>query len=167
MKTFYIATDKALAIARQHDGEWAVDAQLTGLAIQCLAVEDQQPEEVYCGTFGQGLWHSNDTGRTWVNVGTNIIHEQVMSVAISPLERPNGQSVIYAGTEPSAIFRSADGGAPWRELATLRQVPSAPTWSFPPRPYTSHVRWASTGTQSPLFRGWGWLYAGRKWLRRE
>lgn len=74
MKTFYIATDKALAIARQHDGEWAVDARLTGLATQCLAVEDQQPEEVYCGTFGQGLWHSNDTGRTWVrNLITTLL----------------------------------------------------------------------------------------------
>src|SRR6266516_3884816 len=123
MKKLYIATNKALAIAHQHDGEWVVDPQLTGLATQCLAVDPQQPEEVYCGTFGQGLWHSNDAGITWENVGTNIIREQVMSVAISPLERPNGHSVIYAGTEPSAIFRSADGGATWRDLATLRQLP--------------------------------------------
>ena len=150
MKTLYIATDKALAIAHQHDGEWVVDSQLTGLATHCLAVEDHQPEEVYCGTFGQGLWHSTDAGRTWENVGTNIIGEQVMSVAISPLERHNGQSVIYAGTEPSAIFRSADGGATWRDLATLRQLPSVPTWSFPPRPYTSHVRWM---TPDPLHPG--------------
>jgi hypothetical protein len=49
MKTFYIATDKALAIAR-HDGEWVVDPQLTGLATQCLAHDPQQLEEVYCGT---------------------------------------------------------------------------------------------------------------------
>ena len=32
MKKVYIATGKALAIARQHDEEWVVDAQLTGLA---------------------------------------------------------------------------------------------------------------------------------------
>jgi hypothetical protein len=55
MKKLYIATDKALAIARQHDGEWVVDPQLTGLATQCLAVEDQQPDIVAplvrgCGT---------------------------------------------------------------------------------------------------------------------
>ena len=149
MKKLYIATDKALAIARQHDGEWVVDPQLTGWATQCLAIDPQQPAEVYCGTFDQGLWRSNDAGKTWENVGTNIIGEQVMSVAISPSERANGHSLIYAGTEPSAIFRSADGGATWRDLATLRQLPSAPTWSFPPRPYTHHVRWITSDPLQP------------------
>ncbi len=154
MKRLYIATDKALAIARQHDGEWVVDPQLTGLATQCLAVDPQHPEEVFCGTFGQGLWRSNDAGRTWENVGRSIIGEQVISVAISPVERSHGQSVIYAGTEPSAIFRSADGGTTWRDLATLRQLPSAPSWSFPPRPYTSHVRWMTPDPLQP-----GHIYA--------
>ena len=150
MKKLYIATDKALAIAQQRGGEWAIDPQLTGLAMQCLAVDPQRPEEVYCGTFGQGLWHSSDAGMTWEKVGTGIIGEQVMSVAISPLERSNGHSAVYAGTEPSAIFRSADGGATWRDLVALQQLPSAPTWSFPPRPYTHHVRWM---TPDPLHAG--------------
>ncbi|HKV57802.1 MAG TPA: glycosyl hydrolase, partial [Ktedonobacteraceae bacterium] len=149
MKKLYIATDKALVIAHQHDGEWVADLQLTGLATQCLAVDPQRPEEVYCGTFGQGLWHSTDAGRTWENAGTHIIREQVTSVAIAPLERSNGQSVIYVGTEPSAIFRSEDGGATWRDLATLRELPSAPSWSFPPRPYTSHVRWMTPDPLQP------------------
>jgi photosystem II stability/assembly factor-like uncharacterized protein len=39
------------------------------------------------------------------------------------------------------LFRSADGGRTWAELEALRAIPSAPTWSFPPRPWTSHVRW--------------------------
>src|SRR5579884_1704791 len=131
MKKLYIATNQALAIAHQHNGAWDIDTQLIGLSTQCLALDPQQPAEVYCGTFGQGLWRSNDAGKTWENVGTNTIGEQVMSVAISPLERSNGHSVIYAGTEPSAIFRSQDSGATWRDLAALRQLPSAPTWSFP------------------------------------
>lgn len=150
MKKLYIATDKALTIAHQYDGEWVVDPQLTGMATQCLAVDPQHPEEIYCGTFGQGLWGSHNAGRTWENVGTNTIGEQVTSVAISPLERTNGLSVLYAGTEPSTIFRSADGGATWQDLVTLRQLPSAPTWSFPPRPYTHHVRWI---TPDPLHPG--------------
>jgi photosystem II stability/assembly factor-like uncharacterized protein len=39
------------------------------------------------------------------------------------------------------LFRSDDRGGNWRELSRLRELPSAPTWSFPPRPWTSHVRW--------------------------
>jgi photosystem II stability/assembly factor-like uncharacterized protein len=48
---------------------------------------------------------------------------------------------VYAGCEPSALFRSDDGGDTWRELEALLDLPSQPTWSFPPRPWTSHVRW--------------------------
>ena len=48
---------------------------------------------------------------------------------------------VYAGTEPSRLFRSDDGGESWRELEGLLELPSRPSWSFPPRPWTSHVRW--------------------------
>jgi photosystem II stability/assembly factor-like uncharacterized protein len=39
------------------------------------------------------------------------------------------------------LFVSRDEGWSWRELEMLRAIPSAPTWRFPPRPWTSHVRW--------------------------
>jgi photosystem II stability/assembly factor-like uncharacterized protein len=48
---------------------------------------------------------------------------------------------VYAGTEPSRVFRSADGGTTWEPLDGLLELPSRPTWSFPPRPWTSHARW--------------------------
>src|SRR5260221_601021 len=61
--------------------------------------------------------------------------------------------VIYAGTEPSAIFRSEDVGETWRECRGLIELPSAHEWSFPPRPETHHVRWIEPDphTQGRLF----------------
>jgi photosystem II stability/assembly factor-like uncharacterized protein len=64
-----------------------------------------------------------------------------MAVAVGALERVNDSAVVWAGTEPSALYRSEDGGRTWQECPALRALPSAPTWSFPPRPWTSHVRW--------------------------
>jgi photosystem II stability/assembly factor-like uncharacterized protein len=49
-------------------------------------------------------------------------------------------SVVYAGTEPSNLYRSEDGGTTWQLLPELRRLPSEPRWSFPPRPWTHHVR---------------------------
>ncbi len=63
-----------------------------------------------------------------------------MSVAVSRLERVNGRGVVYAGTEPSALFRSEDGGETW-QLQDLMGLPSASEWSYPPHPETHHVRW--------------------------
>jgi len=60
----------------------------------------------------------------------------VFSLAVSAAD-----GAVYAGTEPSRLFRSDDWGESWRELEALLELPSRPNWSFPPRPWTSHVRW--------------------------
>lgn len=150
MAKMYVAIDRALAVVHEQSGKWTVDLQLVGSHPQCVAVDPQRPQQVYCGTFDRGLWRSADAGTSWEPVGEGITHEKVMSVAVSTTERIDGSGVVYAGTEPSAIFRSEDRGTTWRELATLRQLPSAPTWSFPPRPWTSHIRWI---TPDPLVAG--------------
>lgn len=141
MTTLYLAFERALAVARQRGGAWQVDFHLEQSQPQCLAVDQLHPQYVYCGTFDHGLWQSADAGATWVQTGEGITFEHVLAVAVSPLEQVNGAGVVYAGTEPSAIFRSEDQGRSWQELAALRALPSASTWSFPPRPWTSHIRW--------------------------
>lgn len=150
MIKLYVAIDNALAVVSQRTNGWEVDLKLISTDPVCLAIDPLRHEQVYCGTFDQGLWRSSDAGASWEHVGEGITYEKVMSVAVSPLEQVGGFSVVYAGTEPSAIFRSEDRGNTWRDLAALRQLPSAPTWSFPPRPYTSHIRWI---TPDPVYAG--------------
>ena len=129
MTKLYIALEQALAVVSQHGQGWKGEIHLAGNNTQCVAVDPLRPEHVYCGTFGQGLWRSWNAGRTFEQVGEGITHNQITSVAVSETERAGDTGVVYAGTEPSALFRSEDGGDSWRELATLRELPSAPTWS--------------------------------------
>lgn len=150
MTKLYITLDEALAVVKQEGDRWQATIHLGGKPAQCLAVDPLRSEDVYCGTFGQGLWRSRDAGQSWEAVGDGITQQQITSVAVSEAERVGERGVVYAGSEPSALFRSEDGGETWREMSALRAVPSAPTWSFPPRPYTSHVRWI---TPDPLVRG--------------
>jgi hypothetical protein len=141
MTTLYLAFDTALAIVRRHRDTWKADFHPMESHPQCLAVDQLHPQYVYCGTFDRGLWRSSDAGVSWTRAGEGITFAAVMSVAVSTLEQAGGSGVVYAGTEPSAIFRSEDQGTSWQELTTLRALPSASTWSFPPRPWTSHIRW--------------------------
>ena len=141
MTVLYLATDDGLAVARRHNGTWAVQLGLIGYPAQCVAADLERPERVYCGTFDSGLWVSDDAGGSWHLAGPGIKHPAVMAVAVGALERIHGSAVVWAGTEPSALYRSEDGGRTWQECPALRALPSAPTWSFPPRPWTSHVRW--------------------------
>jgi hypothetical protein len=36
-------------------------------------------------------------------------------------------------------------------LSALNKLESASTWSFPPRPWTSHVRWIETDANNPHY----------------
>lgn len=139
MSTVAIATERALLIARL-GSTWSVEEHLTRESPECLAVDVEHPSRLYCGTWGHGLWRSDDAGRTWNPVGPGIAYGEITAVAVSPRER----GVVYAGTEPSAVFRSENGGETWRELSGLRALPSSRSWSFPPRPETHHVRWIET-----------------------
>lgn len=72
-----------------------------------------------------------------------------MAVAVAKQDRPQGYGMIYAGTEPSAIFRSDDGGDTWTECSGLTDLDSATEWSFPGRPDTHHVRWIEPDPNTP------------------
>jgi photosystem II stability/assembly factor-like uncharacterized protein len=100
--------------------------------LACVAVGPRDPALVLAGGWGAGLHVSRDGGATWRQA--DLPERDVVSVAVSAAD-----GAMYAGTEPSRLFRSADG-ARWEELAGLQDIPSRPTWSFPPRPWTSHVR---------------------------
>ncbi len=135
-----VVTPTALLIARRAS-TWTIEEHLGGRSPECVAVDLRGPTQVYCGTARAGLFRSRDSGRNWEPVGPGIDHPMVTAVDVGQAEQAGGFGIVYAGTEPSAVFRSDTGGDSWVDLAGLRALPSADTWSFPPRPHTHHVRW--------------------------
>jgi hypothetical protein len=134
MARLYAATGDGIARLDESGEAWTVELSLAGSGAQCLAVDPADPDTVYAGLREGGLRRTRDGGRSWVDCG--LPEPGVFSLAVSPAD-----GAVYAGTEPSRLFRSDDGGERWRALDALLELPSRPTWSFPPRPWTSHVRW--------------------------
>lgn len=130
MARLYAAGYNAVAVVE--NGK--VETALEGRGAQSLAVDPEDPDTLYVGTSDEGLFMSKDGGGNWEQL-PDIEHSRVTSVAVSPAD-----GAVYAGTGPSALFVSRDGGTSWQELEEMRNLSSAPTWSFPPRPWTSHVR---------------------------
>lgn len=160
MVTIYLAMERGLIVVRGDHPNWQATHRLVGLQTTCVAVDPFQPQRVYCGTFGRGLWRSEDAGNSWEPIGdageamepwdgTGIVQPKITSIAVSPTEQLGGHGIVYAGTEPSTLYRSDDGGETWHELANLLALPSASSWSFPPRPYTSHTRWITCDPRVP------------------
>ncbi len=161
MPRIYAAMDDELLVISAEGGYSQVESRLEGYRPQCLAADPLRPELLYCGTREAGLWRSTDGGYSWEPVGEGVSSPNVTAVAVSAAERIGerigGRSgeredepgVVYAGTEPSALYASEDGGGSWRELSAMLRLPSYPEWSFPPKPHTSHVRWISPDPATP------------------
>ena len=95
------------------------------------------------GRSKTAFYASDDGGETWRSRRARIDSDRTarsrsrsFAVRISNA----GISIVFAGTEPSNLYRSDDGARSWESLPALLDVPSVPRWSFPPRPWTHHVR---------------------------
>ena len=129
MARLYAATGDAIARLDEWREAWTVELSLQGSGAQCLAVDPTDPDTVYAGLREGGVRRTGDAGRAGSTAGCRS--SGVFSLAVSAAD-----GAVYAGTEPSRLFRSDDRGETWRELDALLELPSRPTWSFPPRPWT-------------------------------
>jgi photosystem II stability/assembly factor-like uncharacterized protein len=96
--------------------------------------------------WGDGLYFSGDGGETWERRMNGLTAEHVFSVAYA--HEGNGV-VIYAGTEPAALFRSDDYGLSWTELPGVREAPGREKWVFPGKPNIPHVKSISVSLDDP------------------
>ena len=142
MARLYATTGDGLARLDEEGEAWAVELALSGSGAQCLAVDPADPDTVFVGLREDGVRRSVDAGRSWIDF--ELPEPGVFSLAVSAAD-----GAVYAGTEPSRLFRSDDRGESWRELEALLELPSRPNWSFPPRPWTSHVRWIAPSPYDP------------------
>ena len=141
MTTLYAALADRLLVIR--DGDRLAHERPVSSALACVAASSERPERVFLGTVSDGLEYSTDGGDSWqTGLATD---DRVTAVTVSP----HDSDVIWAGTEPSRVYRSTDGGETWTERSGLQNLPSEPRWSFPPRPYTHHVRWLAVDPHDP------------------
>jgi hypothetical protein len=129
MPRLLVCTRDGLVRLDGSGSSWEREDLLHGTPTRCVAAERGR---LLVGT-GDGAQLSTDDGASWRRV--DLPEKDVYSVAIGAAD-----GMLFAGTEPSRLFRSRDGER-WEELDALQSIPSRDTWSYPPRPWTSHVRW--------------------------
>src|ERR687890_1498847 len=149
MVTLMIGMQDSLLVL-ESSNKYKIHECLKGTDPQIIAFDPQNPSRAYCGTFGDGLWKTDDSGQTWNRIGKDVISSQnVTSASVSLIAHENSFNRVYVGTEPSALYSSDDGGDSWENMEALNNLPSSTSWSFPPRPWTHHVRWIESDTDNP------------------
>lgn len=160
MKRYFLCMEQELIIVDDHQGDYQIQYHLQGLQPICIAMDPFYPKRIYCGTFGRGLWISDDGGDSWKPAGEmgyyyqRVTENTFRSAAITAITvssvRPKGKySQVWIGTEPSAVFTSLDGGETWEEYEQIQHLPSKERWTFPPRPHTHHVKVIAENVNNP------------------
>src|SRR5438874_10221222 len=76
--------DSLLTLESSTKTGWKTHESLRGTHPQCIAFDPRNSNRAYCGTFGDGLWKTDDGGQTWESIGkAGISSKDVMSVAVS------------------------------------------------------------------------------------
>jgi hypothetical protein len=80
-----IAMESSLLTSESSKTGWKkVYESLKGTHPQCVTFDPNNPNHVYCGTFGNGLWKTTNDGETWNDIEINSISSKdVMSVSIT------------------------------------------------------------------------------------
>jgi len=126
-------------IAGPHFGGWEI-YHVKGSPVD----QDRLYASQSTGWFGQKIQRSDDGGKTWEPVGSEFSYDGTTGTHqwydgtphpwefarvwhLEPsLDDPD---TVYAGVEDAGLFKSADGGATWAELAGLRTHKSGPEWA--------------------------------------
>jgi photosystem II stability/assembly factor-like uncharacterized protein len=152
------STDGGVSFAR------AADGMFVECHVRALVVHPHDSRVLYLGSE-QGLFCSQDGASSWARVESALDGLQIWSLLLLP-QTPE---VILAGTCPSRLFRSADGGRTWSEPA-VRMPRDCPriihtrVTTLCADPTDSETIWAGVeigGLYRSRDRGQTWLATGR------
>jgi photosystem II stability/assembly factor-like uncharacterized protein len=97
------------AAAGERGGGPAPEGFMQGApSIQAMTVVGEQT--VYAGSFGMGVFRSDDRGHSWTPTNSGLTDRFILSLATAQ------DGTVYAGTFRGGVFRTRDQGKTWQAI---------------------------------------------------
>ena len=93
---------------RGHGAQGSASSMDEAASIQALTMVGKKV--VYAGSFGMGIFRSEDRGGLWTSANEGLTDPFILSLATGK------DGVVYAGTFRGGVFRSRDEGKTWQSL---------------------------------------------------
>ncbi|MFC1475458.1 WD40/YVTN/BNR-like repeat-containing protein [Candidatus Zixiibacteriota bacterium] len=111
------STETELSALTPASYSWSTNGP-AGISVISLAIHPTDPDTVYAGTAGSGIYISANGGGSWASVSNEIDTMHVASMAINP----QNPQIIYAGTvsgyEATGAYKTTNGGANWSHIVS-------------------------------------------------
>jgi len=114
-----------------------------------IAIDPNDPSRVYVSTLGDGVYRSNDGGKSFSKApAKGLNHPLCWTIVVSASDVNNGLGAIYLGTQQSALYKSTDGAETFEEIKSVQELEQS-NWAFPPAPDTHHMHQITLNINEP------------------
>jgi len=119
----YLATESGLVVC---EGEGELREVRRGLKGKRVTSVIAREGVILAGTW-DGVFRSDDDGENWREASAGLGHRHIRWLAY----HPDQSNLVFAGTEPAAIFFSQDGGNSWNECREVADLRNQHGWFLP------------------------------------
>jgi photosystem II stability/assembly factor-like uncharacterized protein len=135
MARLYVGTEKGLELLAERNGAWQCERTLLeGMEVSTIA---KRPDgRLLVGTRQAGLFAVNPAAGGVEPVGADVLPKGIRCIAVSPQD----SNCLFVGCEPTAIFKSIDGGKTWRECRQVAEIAKERAWKYPVPFIPPHIR---------------------------
>ena len=109
-----------------------------------IVIDAEDPDIYYLATTANGVFRSEDRGRTWEEHNLGLTYKEVWT-----LEQHPSTGNLFAGSGPTSIARSTDGGESWEMFDGLTTASFKADWYCHVSPYHSRVRSIALNSDHP------------------
>lgn len=138
-EVLYVGTTRGVTtLCRNNGAPWRVEHQgLEDWTVTAVVVVPAEPNRVLAATRGDGVWLSEDFGKSWRKPCYGKPGPgKVQCLTLDP----HTPGRVYAGGEPIDVFVSDDLGRNWERLASVRALPFVAAIGYPLATVEPHVR---------------------------
>lgn len=131
-----------------------------GLVVNSIVLHPQRPERIVLGIEGDGVYLSNDRGKTFERTSSGLLNVRIATLAPDPFEKDRIYGAVMNGGAASGIYRSNDAGKTWQR-ASRTPLPEVLTLAIAAEA-DAPVRFIA-GTEKGFF----WSQDGEEWIQAE
>src|SRR5262245_13414653 len=115
--SLYAATVAGLYRSHDRGKTWYVISD-ESLVVNTIALDSQRPDRIILGVEGDGVYVSEDRGKSYARSCDGLRNLTITSVAADPVVQKRVYASVVFGGASNGIYQSDDAGATWKKLPT-------------------------------------------------